>query len=163
MKRKKTKIIAAVVSGLIDVAIFIALLLTRTDHFLSALITAMLAEAMLYISFVTDNRQKRCTAYTLGTVTDVKYVRTGKLMGYVPTVSYTVNGVEYSGDYSFAHQSKNYYKIGDEFWVMYNPENPSEFTQEDGDINSFSKIFRIVSLVLGGVSIIIIAIALLSV
>lgn len=163
MKGKKVKIIAAVASGLIDIALFIALLLTHTGDFLPALLTAIIAEVMLFISIETDNQQKRCTAYTLGTITGVKHVRVGKVMGYVPTVSYTVNGVEYSGDYSFARQSKNYYKIGDEFWVMYNPENPGEFTQEDGDIDSFAKIFRIVSFVIGGISMILTAVALLSV
>lgn len=164
MKSKKVMVIAAVAFGAIDIALCLALLLTRVGNFLPAFFTAILAEAMFFVSRGIDNQQKRCTAYTLGTITDVNLRRSTKgVMGYVPTVSYTVDGVEYNEEYFFARSGKDYYKVGDEFWVMYNPENPSEFTQEDGDIGVVAKVFRISSIIAAAVSLFITTASLLSV
>ena len=164
MKSKKVIVIAGVASGVIDIALCLALILTRVGSFRSSLFTAILAEAMFFVSLGIDNQQKRCTAYTLGTITDVNLRHLAKgAKGYVPTVSYTVDGVEYNEEYSFARHGKDYYKVGDEFWVMYNPENPSEFTQEDGEIGVVVKVFRISSIIVATISLFITTASLLSV
>ena len=164
MKNKKVIIITGVVFVTIDTALVIALFLTRVGVFFFALFSSILSEAMFHCSISTKNQKKGCTAYTLGVITDVKLLISGRnVMGYIPTVSYTVDGVEYSGDYSFARKSKDYYKIGDEFWVIYNPENPSEFTQEDSDIDSSVKIFRIAAIATAVLTLILTAVAVLSV
>jgi hypothetical protein len=43
---------------------------------------------------------------------------------------FEVNGISYKVKYIRSPDAEEYH-IGDSFWVMYNPRNPYEITQED--------------------------------
>jgi hypothetical protein len=79
-------------------------------------------------------KEKRCSAYTSATVTDLKTVakkrRFKKVLCYIPTVSYEVGGMTYTGIYPRTFDPEEYH-IGDSCWVMYNPKNPREYYQYD--------------------------------
>lgn len=114
-------------------------------------------------TFMTEETYVMCGGDGLGLAKDEVLICAFNATDEAPTVSYTVDGVEYNEEYSFARSGKDYYKVGDEFWVMYNPENPSEFTQEDGDIGVVAKAFRISSIIAAAVSLFITTASLLSV
>jgi hypothetical protein len=79
-------------------------------------------------------KEKRCSAYTSATVTDLKTVakrrRFKKVNSYIPTVTYEVDGRPYTGIYPRTYDPEEYH-TGDSCWVMYNPVNPREYYQYD--------------------------------
>lgn len=79
-------------------------------------------------------KEKRCSAYTSSSVTDIKTVtkkrRFKKVLCYIPTVSYEVGGMTYTGIYPRTFDPEEYH-VGDSCWVMYNPKNPREYYQYD--------------------------------
>lgn len=81
-----------------------------------------------------QNKRNKCSSYILDRIISVdSYVkrrRFRRVRYYVPTVEYEVNGILYVLKYKCSFEAEEYY-IGDSFWVMYNPHNPHEITQED--------------------------------
>ena len=84
-------------------------------------------------------KSKRCTEEVTATITDVKeqsrreghsrdhYGITTK--EYVPTVAYTVDGVEYSKRFTKAYNA-DAYSIGQAVKIMVNPNRPSEINKK---------------------------------
>lgn len=75
---------------------------------------------------------KRCSAYTEGTITDIRRVENRIKYGvvyymYYPIVSFCVDGVEYKVE---LHSLCEPDSIGDTLWIRYNPNDPHEITQE---------------------------------
>lgn len=79
-------------------------------------------------------KEKRCSAYTAATVTEVKAVKKRrmfkKITYYIPTVSYEVSDRLLTGIYPRTADPEEYH-VGDQCWVMYNPQNPREYYQYD--------------------------------
>lgn len=75
---------------------------------------------------------KRCSAYTEGTITDIRRVENRIKYGvvyymYYPIVSFCVDGVEYKVE---LHSLCEPDSIGESRWIRYNPNDPHEITQE---------------------------------
>ncbi|MCC6148565.1 MAG: DUF3592 domain-containing protein [Anaerolineaceae bacterium] len=83
-------------------------------------------------------KTRRCTAAVTATIVDVKEKtrtqgRSGDHAGittteYLPTVSYMVNGVEYSKPFAKAYHADTY-AIGQTVEIMVNPNKPSEINK----------------------------------
>lgn len=75
---------------------------------------------------------KRCSAYTEGTITDIRRVERRIKYGvvyyvYYPIVSFCVDWVEYKVE---LHSLCEPDSIGESRWIRYNPNDPHEITQE---------------------------------
>lgn len=88
---------------------------------------------------VRNLKTRRCTAAVTGTVVDVKEKRRTQGRGaghvgfttteYIPTVSYTVNGAEYSRRFTPAYRA-DAYTVGQAVEIMVNPKKPSEINKK---------------------------------
>ena len=79
-----------------------------------------------------DLTYKRCSAYTEGTITDIRRVENRIKYGvvyymYYPIVSFCVDGVEYKVE---LHSLCEPDSSGESRWIRYNPNDPHEITQE---------------------------------
>jgi hypothetical protein len=81
-----------------------------------------------------QNKQNRCSSYTMGKIVFIdiylKRRRFRRVRYYIPTVKFEVNGIGYDVKYNRSPDADEY-QIGDSFWVMYNPQNPYEISQDD--------------------------------
>lgn len=85
---------------------------------------------------------QRCSAYTEATVTDIRRVRServysGVIYYYSPTVTFDVNGVQYSVELSVSCEPD---ALGNTMWIKYNPSDPQDITQEEYE-KGLSKLF----------------------
>ena len=116
---------------------------------LYSLILLVLSEMFLLLFFSRKKKDNMCSEYVLGMIVDIKYKKSGRHGGYAPEILYRINGVEYKSFYTdILRRSKDYYNIGDEFWVKYDPNNPSRITQEDNDLKKMNKVSLYVSICL---------------
>lgn len=78
-------------------------------------------------------KKRRCTAAVAGVISDVKEKvrrQNGVISReYTPTVSYTVDGVEYSKRFTKAYLA-NTYAIGQTVELMVNPNKPDEINKK---------------------------------
>jgi hypothetical protein len=95
-------------------------------------------------------KTRRCTAVVSGVITDIKEkVRTRNGVTsreYVPTVAYTVAGLDYSLKYKKAYNA-NTYATGQAVEVMYNPNKPSEINTR-GTSNKADVVFIIIGILI---------------
>ncbi len=87
-----------------------------------------------------------CTEPANGVITEVKQ-RTSRREGivtreYIPTVSYTVDGAEYSAKFTKAYHAATY-TIGQAVEVMYNPDKPSEINTKGASNKADMVLFGI--------------------
>ena len=79
-------------------------------------------------------KENRCTAYTCGYISDIHCQKTREIFFtkecYIPTIIYEVNGNIYKFQHSKSSNADEY-QVLDDFWVMYDPNNPSDVFQED--------------------------------
>lgn len=95
----------------------------------------ILLELCFFIPIANVKRKEnRCSSYTCGCVLKIQKQRKRKIIWiheyYIPTIAYEVDGIYYE----FQHNKSNNadeYQVGDDFWVMYNPNNPTDVFQED--------------------------------
>ena len=78
-------------------------------------------------------KKQRCTAVVTGTISEVKEKVSRRndvpTREYIPTVVYTVNGVEYSKPFTKAYNAATY-TVGQKVEVMYNPNKPVEINKK---------------------------------
>ena len=87
-------------------------------------------------------QDQRCSAYTEGTITDIRRVKQKGLYGVVsywnyPTVTFDVNGEPYSVELPVPCEPD---EIGNTRWIKYNPSDPQDITQEEYE-KGLSKLF----------------------
>ena len=102
-------------------------------------------------------KTRRCTEAVTGTVVDVKEkMRTqGRsqdhigitTMEYIPTVSYTVDGVEYTKRFTKAYRA-DAYTIGQTVEIMVNPNKPSEINKK-GSSNKADIVILCIGVLIG--------------
>ena len=77
------------------------------------------------------------TSQTPGVVSEVQEVRApGKISGtrvikYVPTFTYTVDGITYDKSTGVQHEASAAFPVGREVTVFYDPSNPEHFYVEE--------------------------------
>lgn len=94
-------------------------------------------------NWLSRQRDRRCSAYTEGTVSDLRRCMTRKQVCYYPIIVFYVNGERYCEESPVPCTQEEF---GKTCWVKYNPNDPHEITQEqydDGD-----KVFRVISIIL---------------
>ena len=105
-------------------------------------------------------KTKRCTARTSAVITDIKEkVSTRNNVEsyeYIPTISYNVNGQQFSREFAKAYTAGAYH-VGQAIEIMYNPNKPTEINKQ-GSSNKADVIIMII-----GVVIIIVGIVMLAV
>lgn len=134
--------------GIFALVLLVLTLLNLLPSFLLLLLIA--SAGFYYASIRTSNKDKlkRCTAYACGKVVCVERPRLGSIKtGYYPVIEYVVDGKTYRNRYNVG-RNVHYYKQGDDFHLLYNPNEPNEITQEDEDLERASKIYAIVAIVL---------------
>ena len=89
-------------------------------------------------------RDKRCTAYTEGTVSDLRRVTTQRQVSYYPTIVFYVDGERYSEESPVSCSRE---ELGKPCWVKYNPNDPHEITQEQYESGG-KKVLLIVGIIL---------------
>lgn len=89
-------------------------------------------------------RDKRCTAYTEGTVSDLRRVTTQRQVSYYPTIVFYVDGERYSEESPVSCSRE---ELGKSCWVKYNPNDPHEITQEQYESGG-KKVLLIVGIIL---------------
>ena len=114
-------------------------------------------------SFNISNKEKlkKCTKYVCGTIVDVEEKHSsGKVkVSYFPIIEYAIDGKTYRTRYNMG-RNQNYYKIGDDFWLFYDPNDPNVITQEDLEIESHSKMYAVVAIIAAIVSILLVLLTL---
>ncbi|HHX09606.1 MAG TPA: DUF3592 domain-containing protein [Chloroflexi bacterium] len=105
-------------------------------------------------------KSKRCTARTTAVVTDIKekVVTRNDIESreYIPTISYKVNGKDYSREFTKVYLGDTY-KVGQSVEIMYNPDKPSEVNKQ-GLNNKADIIILIIGLVIILVGIVLLAV-----
>ena len=80
------------------------------------------------------SKENRCSSYTCGKVVHIQ--KQTKKRGlvireyYIPIISYEANEIQYEILFS-KNRNPDEYQVGDDFWIMYNPSDPTEVYQED--------------------------------
>ena len=96
-----------------------------------------------------------CTAMVNGVISDVKekVIRREGIISkeYIPTVSYTVDGVEYSKQLAKAYHADTY-AIGQTVEIMVNPQKPSEINKK-GKSNKADVVMLCIGVLIGIVGI----------
>ena len=95
-------------------------------------------------------RDKRCTAYTEGTVVSLRRVTTRNRICYYPTIVFYVDGERYCEESPVSCSQEELYKS---CWVKYNPNDPHKITQEQYD-DGGKKVLLVVGIILLCVSVI---------
>ena len=109
--------------------------------------------ALIFLIIIIKNvlsratKKKRCTATTDAVIKDVKE-RFITLMTteYIPIVSYTVDGNEYTCKFTKAYVPDTY-QIGQSIEIQYNPQKPKEINAK-GDSNKSDYVFLAITIVL---------------
>lgn len=140
----------AILSDLAAVAVG---LLTREEGMLFTLFLLGFGQIFLSSYIVMRTKRARCTKYVAGRVTDT--VRHPKV-GVLPVISYVIGGESYRVEGNVGRQS---YKLGEEIWVYFNPDDPHEATQE---LPKGGMIFAIVGGIVWGIGELFLAVLLLS-
>ncbi len=103
---------------------------------------------------------KRCTARSSAIVTDIKEKVSRKddvvSREFIPTISYSVNGEQFSREYAKAYTAGTY-QVGQALEIMYNPNKPTEINKQ-GTSNKADLIFLIIGVVIIIVGIVMLAI-----
>jgi len=106
-------------------------------------------------------KTKRCTAVTSGVISDIKEKvsnRDGVISReYIPTVVYTVDGVEYNTQYVKAYNAETY-KTGQSVEVMYNPNKPNEINKK-GKSNTPDLIMLGIGILIGVIGVVLLALS----
>ena len=80
------------------------------------------------------SKENRCSSYTCGKIIKIQKHTKKRWFAvkeyYAPTVSYEVNEKYYEILFPVS-RNPHEYQVGDDFWVLYNPSNPTEVYQED--------------------------------
>ncbi len=91
----------------------------------------------IFVSIISMIRRsiktRRCTERKSATITAVKekVQRRNDVVSreYIPTISYTVNGQEYSREFAKAYVADTYH-VGQTLEIMYNPDKPTEINKQ---------------------------------
>ena len=142
--------IAAVLSDLAAAAVG---LLLQEKGMLFTLFLLGFGQIFLSSYVVMRTKRARCTKYVAGRV--IGTVRHPKV-GVLPVISYVIGGESYRVEGNVGRQS---YKLGEEIWVYFNPDDPHEATQE---LPRGGMIFAIVGGIVWGIGELFLAVLLLS-
>ncbi len=145
MKISSKYIVFIIVYAVSAIALIITTVIgwTPVFSFLFLLFSAGFGFASLRLS--NKEKLKRCTEYACGKIIRVEKAITKTINhSYFPVVKYVVNGKTYINTYDIGRSSFNY-RVGDDFNLLYNPDDPNEITQEDEDLDRASKWYGIAS------------------
>lgn len=102
-------------------------------------------------------KTRRCTAAVTSTVVDVKEKMHTRgrssdhagvtMMEYIPTVAYTVGGVEYSKRFAGSYRA-DAYAVGQKVEIMVNPNRPGEINKE-GTSNKADVVMLCIGVAIG--------------
>lgn len=146
--KNKRKIIVFSAYGIFALVLLVLILFNLLPPFSLLLLIASAGFCYVSMRFYDKDKLKRCTAYVCGKVICVERPSLGSgKRGYHPVIEYVVDGKTYRNRYNLG-RSAQYYKQGDDFHLLYNPNDPNEITQEDEDLERASKIYAIVAIVL---------------
>lgn len=137
---------------------------------IAAIVLWMVALAFILVTLknilVRAVKARRCTATVMGTVADVKEKmrtqgRSGGHAGittaeYIPTVAYTVDGVEYSKQFAKAYHADTY-AVGQPVEIMVNPNKPSEINKK-GKSNKVDVVMLGIGVVIGVAGVVLLAV-----
>ncbi len=105
-------------------------------------------------------KTKRCTARTSAVITGIKEKISTRndveSHEYIPTITYSVNGQQYSREYAKAYTAATYH-VGQTIGIMYNPNKPTEINKQ-GSSNKADVIIMIIGIVIIVVGIVMFAI-----
>ena len=142
-----------IVAVLSDLAAAAVGLLLREEGMLFTLFLLGFGQIFLSSYVVMRTKRARCTKYVAGQVTDT--VRHPKV-GVLPVISYVIGGKSYRVEGNVGRQS---YKLGEEIWVYFNPDDPREATQE---LPRGGMVFAIVGGIVWGIGELFLTVLLLS-
>lgn len=124
--------------------------------------------ALIFISIPLKNiilraiKKRRCTEAVTGTVVEVKEKMSTRgrsschtgitTMEYIPTVAYTVDGVEYTKRFTKAYHA-DAYTIGQKVELLVNPNKPSEINKK-GTSNKADVVMLCIGVIIGVIGII---------
>ena len=142
-----------IVAVLSDLAAAAVGLLLQEKGMLFTLFLLGFGQIFLSSYIVMRTKRARCTKYVAGRVTDT--VRHPKV-GVLPVISYVIGGESYRVEGNVGRHS---YKLGEEIWVYFNPDDPHEATQE---LPRGGMIFAIVGGIVWGIGELFLTVLLLS-
>jgi len=127
---------------------------------ITSIVLWVVALAFVFITIknliVRSVKMKRCTATATATITDLKEIvsRRNNVVSreYVPTIQYSVEGIEYNKKFTKAYNAETY-KIGQSVEIMYNPDKPSEINKQ-GSSNKADIVMLCVGIVIGLVGVV---------
>lgn len=130
---------------------------------ITAIVLCIVALAFMFVTLknilVRAFKTRRCTEPATGIISGIKQKTRRRedtvTREYIPTVSYTVDGTEYSAKFTKAYLADTY-TIGQAVEIMYNPNKPSEINTKGASNKADIVLFGI------GILIGIIGIVLLS-
>ena len=95
-------------------------------------------------NWLSKQRDQRCTAYTKGTVSNLRLVKSRNRVRYFPTIVFYADGERYSAE---SNVSCSREELGKTCWVKYNPNDPHEITQEQYE-NSEARVLLAIEIML---------------
>ena len=95
-------------------------------------------------------KTRRCTASASAIITDVKekvsHRNNVTSRSYIPTISYSVNGKQYSRTFTTAYVADTY-RVGQPIEIMVNPNKPEEINKQ-GSSNKTDLVMLVIGLVI---------------
>lgn len=85
---------------------------------------ACLVVCVIYL-IIGNKYKKKCTERANCTISKIEHRMMDRKREYIPIYFYKINGKEYYYQGSPTN-SKNKFHVGDETYLLYNPENPSQ-------------------------------------
>jgi Ca2+/Na+ antiporter len=145
---KKHPLSRTMMAALIAYTAFDVLLLIPGVFYSIAFLIAFFCLTFVFFTYLhgwfSHQRDKRCTAYTEGTVSNLRRVTTRNRICYYPTIVFYVDGERYCEE---SPVSCSHEELGKSCWVKYNPNDPHEITQEQYERNE-TRVFHVIAVML---------------
>ena len=118
---------------------------------LSPLFFLLAAEGIGYHWWKDNRKRQRCNQFVIGKIVERKYIHRGNAAGYAPVVRFETNGETYTVEINIVTKSwgtSTNCTVGDEYYLLYNAENPREIIPCSSGFDDIQKMLKITAIVL---------------
>ena len=120
------------------------------ELFLFPLLMLFGAEYFGHLWWKDRSKQRRCTQYAVGKIVGRKYIHTGNVAGYTPIVRFETDQADVTVEVDIINKSFGKSvncTIGDDYYLLYNPSDPSDFIACSSDAEQIAKYNTVLTIV----------------